>query len=240
LEEEGVKGGFKHHFLFPTTAIIDPLMASTMPPKLTASTGIDALTHAIEASLSIRAFPLTLALGYTAIELVSKSLMKATYSGNDLEARYDMSAAAFLACSAETNAGPVEGHAFGLVVGAFYHLPHGAACGLALPYVMEYNAPVCVDTLVRIGMAMGENNTGLSKREAAYKAIYAARRLIEDLGLPTALREIGNKEDLPKLVKLFVESPWITGIFNNCKRKMTKESAQKLFENIFEGKLGRP
>lgn len=239
LEEEGVKGGFKHHFLFPTVAIIDPAMALTMPPKLTASTGIDALTHAVEASLSIRAFPLTKALGYMAIELISKSLVKATYFGNDIEARYDMSAAAFLACSAETNAGPVEGHAFGLVVGAFYHLPHGIACGLALPYVMEHNLPVGLDTLVRIGTAMGEDARGLTRREAAYKVMHRTRTLIKELGLPTALKDVGKRDDIPRLVTLFTESPWITGIFNNCMRRMTKENAQKLFDNIFEGRLGK-
>lgn len=240
LSKEGVKAFFEHPFIRPTVAIVDPLMSSTMPRRLTARTGIDAFSHAIESALTIKAFPLTQALALEAIRLISGNLRRATYHGNDLEARSNMALASLIAAFSETNAGDIEGHAAGHVIGAFYHVPHGIACGIPLPYAMEYNLPVSPDILVRIAEAMGEDISGLSKCEAAYKGIYAVRQLIVDVGLPTTLKEIGDKKDIPKLVELFTTSPWITAFFDFCKRKMTKEDATKFFENMWEGKLGEP
>lgn len=240
LSEERVKAFFEHPFIRPTVAIVDPLMSSTMPRNLTARTGIDALSHAIESTLTIKSFPLTEALALEAIRLISENLRRATYHGADLEARSNMALATLTAAFSETNAGDIEGHAAGHVIGAFYHIPHGIACGIALPYTMEYNLPVSPDMLARIAVAMGEDIKGLSTRETAYKGIYAVRHLIEDLGLPTTLKEVGDKKDLPKLVELFTTSPWITAFFDFCKRKTTKEDATKLFENMWEGKLGKP
>ncbi len=239
-EPPGIKAFFKSQFMFPTVAIVDPLMTLTMPQRVTAFTGLDVLSHAIEAAMSVRAFPLSEALAYEALRLISKSLIRATYNGRDLEARYNMSAAALMAGSAQTNVGTVEAHAAGHAIGTFYHIPHGVACAIPLPYVMEYNLPVNTDALVRMAVAMGEDIRGLSDRRAAYKVVYAVKGLIEEVGLPATLKDVGKKEDLPGLSELFTTNRWITAFFGNCKRSMTKENATKLFENMFEGKLGKP
>jgi alcohol dehydrogenase len=240
LPEERVKGWFNG--VQATVAIVDPLMSLTMPPKLTAATGIDALSHAIESALSTEAFPLTRTLAIEAIKLISRNLRRATYHGNDLEARYNMALAALLAGLSEGNAGDIEAHAIAHVIGAFYQIPHGIACGIALPYVMEYNLPVNEETLAHLASVMGEDTSGLSLREAAYKGIYATKELIEDVGLPVALKGVEgvDRKDIPEIVELFKTSPRIAAFFNFCKRKMTEENAIRLFEKMWNGMLGKP
>ena len=142
----------------------------------------------------------------------------------------------------ETNAGDIEAHAFGHLIGSVYKIPHGTACGIALPYAMEFNVVVSPGRLALIADAMGEDVIGLSEKEAAYKAVYAVRQLIEDVGLPTTLSEVGIKrEDLPKLAEDAVTIPWIKVIFDYFTiREMNKENALKLIENMWAGKLGKP
>jgi len=242
-DRNGMKAFFEHQFVRPTVAIVDPVMSSGMPPRLTASTGIDALAHAIESSLTRRANPITQALALQAIRLISRNLRTAVYHGNNIEARYNMALAALTEAFSETNAGDIEAHAFGHLIGSVYRIPHGMACGIVLPYAMEYNIVIVADRLRLIAEAMGENVTGLTDREAAYKAIYAVRQLIEDIGLPTALKDMGvKKEEIPKLAETAVTCPWIKVIFDEFtfRAPMTRENAIKMLESMCEGRLGKP
>jgi len=148
LTEEKVKYWFDD--VRARIAIVDPLMTLTLPPKLTAATGIDALSHAIESALAVSAFPITQALAFESIRLISKSIRRATCHGNDLESRYNMALATLMEAFSEGNAGDVEAHAVAHTIGAFYNIHHGMACGIALPHAMEWNLPVNLDVLVQI------------------------------------------------------------------------------------------
>lgn len=241
-DRTGMKAFYEHQYICPTLAIVDPIMSSGMPPRLTAASGVDALCHAIESSLTRNANPITMALALQAIRLISSNLRFATHRGTNLEARYNMALAALTAAFSEKNAGDVEAHAIGHLIGSVYGIPHGIACGIALPYAMEFNIGVSADTLKLIAGAMGEDVRGSTDREAAYKGTYVVRQLIEDVGLPTTLKEIGvEKEEIPKLAEDMTTNPWIRVFFDDYTiREMTEETALHLLQNTWEGKLGEP
>jgi len=234
----GFKAFYEHPFIRASVAIVDPVMSSTMPPRLTASTGIDALAHSIESTLTRKANLITQALALQAIKLISGNLREAVSNGGDMEARCNMALATLMGALSETNAGDIEAHAIGHLIGSVYDVPHGTACGIALPYAMEYNRVILAERLALIAEAMGKDIAGLKRQEAACKGINAVLRLVEDVGLPTTLKEIGvKKEDILKLAETMVTNPWITAFWDYTFQKMTREKAVKLLENMWEGKL---
>jgi alcohol dehydrogenase class IV len=244
-DRRGTKAFYEHAYIRPNLAIVDPVMSSTMPPRLTASTGVDALCHAVESTLAKMANPFTRAVALESIRLISSSLRTAVQHGNVIEARSDMALATTLAAYSEGNVGDIEAHGIGHLLGSFYKIPHGTACGLALPYAMEHNIVVVPDRLRLVAEAMGEQTSGLSVREAAYRGAYAVKRLIEDVGLPTTLQEASreygmNKEDLPRLAKSMVTIPWIKMLFDSAIRTMNEEIALQLLTRTWEGTMGQP
>ena len=178
----------------PTIAINDPLLMAGMPPGLTASTGMDALTHAVEAYVSTIATPVTDACALKAIELVSKNLRAAVANGGDMIARDNMAYAEYLAGMAFNNASLGHVHAMAHQLGGFYDLPHGVCNAILLPHVERFNMIAKVDRFVDIARAMGEKVDGLSARVAAEKAIDAIKTLSKDIGIPSGLSELGVKE----------------------------------------------
>jgi len=178
----------------PTIAINDPLLMAGMPPGLTASTGMDALTHAVEAYVSTIATPVTDACALKAIELVSKNLRAAVANGGDMIARDNMAYAEYLAGMAFNNASLGHVHAMAHQLGGFYDLPHGVCNAILLPHVERFNMIAKVDRFVDIARAMGEVVDGLSSRAAAEKAIDAIKTLSKDIGIPSGLSELGVKE----------------------------------------------
>ncbi|MEJ5299465.1 MAG: iron-containing alcohol dehydrogenase [Thermodesulforhabdaceae bacterium] len=182
----------------PNVAINDPLLMMGMPPSLTAATGMDALTHAVEAYVSTIATPVTDACALKAIELISKYLRPAVANGSDIEARDMMAYAEYLAGMAFNNASLGHVHAMAHQLGGFYDLPHGVCNAILLPHVERFNLLAKLDRFVDIAIAMGENVEGLSVRDAAEKAIEAIVKLSRDVGIPSGLRELGVKEeDIP-------------------------------------------
>jgi alcohol dehydrogenase class IV len=233
-DKTGIKAVFEHSYIMPTLAIVDPTMSASMPPRLTASSGVDALSHAIESSLTKYTNPITFALALQSIRLISGNLRTAVYQPNNLEARYNMALATLTEAFSEMNAGDVEAHGFGHLIGSVYRIPHGVACGLALPHAMEYNIVVSAEKLAIIAEAMGVDTTGMTIKQAAYTAVDAVYELIEDVGLPTTLKEVGIKrEDLPSLAEQAVTIPWIKVMFSYAIRDMTKETALKFLEEIY-------
>ncbi len=241
-DRTGMKAFFEHRYVRPTLAIVDPTMSAGMPPRLTASSGIDALAHAIESILTRRANPITEALALQSIRLISANLRTAVHQGTNLEARYNMALAALTEAFSEMNAGDIEAHAIGHLVGSLYHIAHGTACGIALPYAMEFNIVVSADRLTRIAEAIGEDVRGLPRKNAAYKGVYAVRQLVEDVNLPTTLKEIGvGRKEIPKLAEDMLAIPWIRVFFDQFTiRQMNRESAIEILENMWEGRLGKP
>jgi len=182
----------------PNVAINDPVLTVGMPPALTAATGMDALTHAIEAYVSTIATPVTDALALKAIELIAQNLRAAVANGNDMVARDNMSYAEYLAGMAFNNASLGYVHAMAHQLGGFYDLPHGVCNAILLPHVEGFNLIAKVDRFVQIAKTMGENVEGLSDRAAADKALEAIRALSADVGIPAGLTALNVKEkDLP-------------------------------------------
>src|SRR5262245_54514957 len=209
-EKNGVKLSFLDRYLYPTLAILDPELTLTMPPKLTAMTGLDALTHAVEAYTSLESNPYSDAFSMKAIRMIKDSLSIAVKNGDDLHARSEMLAAAHLAGVAfdHTMVGVV--HSMSHSTGAGSHVPHGMANSILLPWGMEYNFEVCKERYAGIAKRLGVDTAGKSVDEAAHAAIEKIIGLRTELktlcGLPDRLREAGVKEeDLPKIAELSVE-----------------------------------
>jgi alcohol dehydrogenase len=178
----------------PTVAINDPLLMAGMPPSLTAATGMDALTHAVEAYVSTAATPVTDACALKAIELVSQNLRAAVANGGDMIARDNMAYAEYLAGMAFNNASLGHVHAMAHQLGGFYDLPHGVCNAILLPHVERFNMMAKMYRFVDIAKTMGEIVEGLSSRAAAEKAIEAIKTLSKDIGIPSGLSELGVKE----------------------------------------------
>lgn len=177
----------------PGIALDDPLLMVGMPPALTAATGMDALTHAVEAFVSTIATPMTDACAEKAIELIFTHLRPAVANGQDINAREGMCFAQYLAGMAFNNASLGHVHAMAHQLGGFYDLPHGECNAILLPHVEKYNLIAKVDRFAKLAEIMGECTDGLSPIEAAEKSLDAIRRLSSDVGIPSGLVELGKR-----------------------------------------------
>lgn len=184
----------------PNVAIDDPLLMAGMPPALTAATGMDALTHAVEAYVSTIATPVTDACALKAIKIIAGSLRAAVANGQDMEARNNMSYAQYLAGMAFNNASLGHVHAMAHQLGGYYDLPHGVCNAILLPHVQRFNMIAKLDRFVDIAVAMGEKVADLSVRAAADKALEAIQTLSADVGIPSGLDELGVKEEDLKIM----------------------------------------
>lgn len=188
----------------PIVAVIDSSMMSTMPKGLTASTGMDALTHAIEGYITKGAWELTDMMHLKAIEIIARSLRKAVE--NDPSGREDMALGQYVAGMGFSNVGLGIVHSMAHSLGGFYDTPHGVANALLLPYVMEYNADATGDKYRNIARAMGVHEVEhMNIEDARRAAIEAVRQLSIDVGIPQKLSEIGAKrEDIKALADLAI------------------------------------
>jgi len=177
----------------PGVAIDDPLLMMGMPPALTAATGMDALTHAVEAYVSTAATPMTDACAEKAMEFINRYLRRAVANGQDKEAREGMCYAQYLAGMAFNNASLGHVHAMAHQLGGFYDLPHGECNAILLPHVCEYNRMATRRRFGRIARLLGEITDGLSADEASKKAIAAINTLSSDVGIPEGLKALGKK-----------------------------------------------
>ena len=184
----------------PNIAINDPVLMVGKPPALTAATGMDALTHAVEAYVSTIATPITDACAIKAIELIAQYLSAAVANGENLEARDKMAYAEYLAGMAFNNASLGYVHSMAHQLGGLYNLPHGVCNAILLPAVSQYNLIACPQRFADIAFAMGENISGLSVTEAAEKAISAIRKLSTSIGIPTGLSALDVRVEDLKLI----------------------------------------
>ena len=193
--ERRLKAGIVSHRLFAQVAIVDPDLTLGAPPHVTAAAGIDALTHAIESYVAIKATPHTDLYALDAIRLIAANLRAAVARGSDRAARHGQALGSFYAGISIANAGTGLCHAMAYPVGSAYHVPHGMSNALLLPAVLEYNMVADLPKMARVAEAMGEPVDGLSDREAAQLGVDAVRQLCQDVGLPAGLREVGVPED---------------------------------------------
>jgi alcohol dehydrogenase len=207
--ENKLKVGISDNYLRPTVALLDPELTVGLPAYVTACSGIDALSHAIEA-YTAKPFssvvanekilfqgsqPVSDALAFSAIELIAENLVVAVRQGSNLEARSNMLLASMLAGMAFSNAGTALSHALAYPIGGLVHSPHGEVTGLMMPYVMNFNASVVPEKMIKIANAFGIQTKKMNKNEAAKAAGEAVLQLLKDIGLPTKLNQIGIKEE---------------------------------------------
>jgi len=184
----------------PLLSVNDPELMLKKPASLTAATGMDALTHAVEAYVSIAANPITDACAIKAMELIQANLVNAVENGQDINAREQMAYAQFLAGMAFNNASLGYVHAMAHQLGGFYDLPHGVCNALLLPHVQEYNAQVVPARLKDIAKAMGVDVSGMTDEQGASAAIAAIKKLSVAVKIPENLTLLGVKaEDIPTL-----------------------------------------
>jgi alcohol dehydrogenase class IV len=219
--------------IMPKVALVDPLLTLSMPREITAGTGLDALTHAIEGYVSVKAHPLTDTLALQAIRLIGANLRQAWSNGDNLEARTHMMIGALHAGMAFSNSSVALVHGMARPIGAYFHVPHGVSNAALLPTVIEFSIPGNPRRYADIAEAMGEITEGLSLLDAAYLAAEAVERLNEDLKVPT-LEELGvGEEKFNKLVEKMAEDAIASGSPGNNPRKATKEEIVELYRKVY-------
>ena len=215
-------------------ALNDPMLMVGMPPSLTASTGIDALTHAIEAYICNTHTPYTDALALESIRLISDSLREAVRDGSNMEARTAMCWAEYMAGLAFSNAGLGLVHGIAHQLGGYYNIPHGLANAIMLPRVLEFNRPYCMGRLAEIAQAMDEKVDHLSVDEASKKAIEAVRRLIKDVKIPPLCDTKFDMKDLDIIAENSLKD---TATATNAVRPTLDDVKIIITKTYYEGKL---
>ncbi len=229
--KEKLKKGIVSPTLFPEVAIVDPKLTIGLPPSVTAFTGMDALTHAIEAYYSINSTDLSDLLAYRAMELISKNLRMAFAHGENLVARSNVMEGSLLAGIAFANAGVGAVHAFAYPLGGEFHLAHGLTNTLMLPYVMRYNILGCPDKFAQMAKAFGEKAEGVSELVGAEIAVRFIERLSDDIRVPRRLRDVGIPEEaIPRLAEAAMK---VTRLLANNPRKITLEDAMAIYQSAY-------
>ncbi len=225
------KEGMNSPYLYPELALLDPELTLTLPPHATATTGIDALCHAIESYTSVNASPMSEMISLEAIGLISDNLRTAVHDGGNLDAREAMLLGSLYAGLGLANAGVTAVHSLSYPLGGKYGVSHGLANTIMLPRVMAFNLPGAREKFVDIAETMGENVDDLPLREAAYLAVEAVESLIEDCGVLTTLEELKiPEEDFPELAKaaMTVARPLAN---NPC--KMTLDDMVEIYQECY-------
>ncbi|MDQ0482639.1 iron-containing alcohol dehydrogenase [Guptibacillus hwajinpoensis] len=235
LSLERTKDVVTHDYLLADAAIVDPELTISVPAKITAATGIDALTHAIEAYVSINANPTTDGLALQAIRLISRSIRTAVENGEDKDARIDLSNGSYIAGFAFFNAGVAGVHALAYPLGGQFHISHGDSNAVLLPYVMGYIRKSCTKRMNDILNALGGNSQYLSEAEGSYECVRELQRLVRDVGIPETLGGFNIPvsaldsltEDGVKQQRLLARSPLT----------LHKEDIRAIYQSAFDGEI---
>ncbi len=226
-EATNIKKAIYSNHVLSDVAIVDPMMTLSMPPKVTADTGIDALVHAIETYVSVNATPFSDILAIEGITLIAENVTKAFAKGENVEARYHMSLAATISGLAFGSGGLGAVHALSNPLGIVYHLPHGRTNAIMLPHVMAYNLIGNPTKFTWIAEAMGEEVEALSPMEAGALAVEAVKELLNELKISIRLRDYDIPEkDIPKLVEGAMK---ISRLFVPNPRNLTQEDVEEIF-----------
>ena len=231
-EDDNTKKVVYSDYLLPELSVLDPELTLSMPPSVTADTGMDALVHAIETYVSMNSTPYAEILSLQAISMIAEHLPKAYAKGSSLLARYNMLLAANLSGSAFASGGLGAVHGLAYVLGTEYHMSHGRSNAIMLPHVMEFNLSGNLEKYANIARAMGEETIGLSPYEAAELSVEAVRSLLAAVNVSDRLEDYGiSRDDLPKLVKgglaqarLFVPNP----------RDLVEADVEQIYSGAFE------
>ncbi|NPV69081.1 MAG: iron-containing alcohol dehydrogenase [Firmicutes bacterium] len=231
----GKKRSAGHPMLFADVALIDPILTVTMPPGVTAGTGLDALTHAVEGLTHIKAYPIGDALSVKSVELVFEYLPRATADGSDIEARYYMSWASALGMMSYSWTGGLYAHSISYVLTHHLGTGHGAGCGIALPYTLMFNIEFIREKLEYMAGAAGlQGGLPGDCGDTALAVIRRTQDLLGEVGMPRRLKEMGVK---PSDVSLYAEDLVRDYPRPFNPRPMTLRGASQLFESMWDGEL---
>jgi alcohol dehydrogenase len=228
--EQGLKVGIVSPNLMADCVILDPSLTTKLPPAITASTGVDALAHAIECFISKKANPFSDMYALEAIRLIYGSIRKAYIMGDDIQSRHNMLLAAFYGGLCIASSGTTAVHALAYPLGGKYRIPHGVSNAMLLPHVMEFNKDSIVEQLCRIAVAM-RLDADMNKPEAvADMVIDELHSLIKDLGLNKSLKEYNvTEKDIPLLVE---EAAKVKRLLDNNPKEVSREDMAKIYGRL--------
>ena len=220
--------------IIPDTALVDPALTVSMPPKLTSHTGLDALSHAVEAMISTWATPLTDTLALGASRWVFQYLKKAYLNGDDIEARCYMALAATTAGLSFNDPRVLLAHSIGQTIGPIYNIPHGLSVAVALPYMLDFYLTISANKIARIGEQAGAHDPEKTPEENAQAFIDWLFHFYRELNVPFSLRELGIPFDA--LEKLS-EDTLTFQPRRNTPIPLTKKNVLPLYEKMWRGKI---
>jgi alcohol dehydrogenase len=219
--------------LYPDVALLDPELTLSLPPHITATTGIDALTHALEAFTSVQAHPISEMYSLQAIELITGNIRSAYADGRNMEARSNMLLGSLLGGKALAIAGVGLVHAMAYPLGGMYGIPHGLANAVLLPYVTEYNLIGNLRKYALLAEILGQDISGLSLRDAAIVLVEELHFLNQDLNIPSSLRELKISEDkFPEMAEIALT---VARPVENNPRQPTKEDIITIYKEAMIG-----
>ncbi len=230
-EEHNTKHAIYSLYCLPEVAIVDPRLTFTMPPSVTADTGMDALVHAVETYVSMNATPFSDILAEKAIAWIGRYLQIACAKGTNEEARDYMSLAATLSGMAFASGGLGAVHGLSYVLGTRYHMPHGRSNAIMLPHVMRFNLPGAPARFASIAALLGRETIGLGVDEAAALSVDAVENLLKQIHIPTCLDAYGiPRQDLPHLVEGGMKQ---SRLFATNPRDLSQKDIENIYANCF-------
>lgn len=234
-EEQQLKRGLISTTFLPDLAIIDPLLTVSCPKRVTAASGVDAFTHAIESYVAVRATPLTKMYAEKAMKLFPLSITRAVHFGSDVEARTNMSWVSVLAGVSLANAGVGAVHALAYPLGGKYHIEHGVANALLMPYVFALTGAACTKEMVEVASFLKLGDYENRPHDAQNAVVQYLFSLLGKLNLPTTLKELGVEEgSLPEMAKQVMA---IHRLLSNTPYSLREEEVLSIYQNAYQGVL---
>lgn len=232
---EDTKDVITHEYLLADYAIVDPMLTISLPPRVTAASGIDALTHAIESYTSVHATPITKKLSLEAIQLIVPHIRTAVWNGENIEARENMALGSLLAGLSFYNAGVAGVHALAYPLGGLFNIPHGESNAVLLPYVYDVIWSSCMEKMIDIAEIFEIPMENRHKRDIVIDLIQHLQYLIQDVGLPLNIQDYQiKKEDIASMVDNGIKQ---TRLLNRSPRKLDKELIETIYTNAYDGSL---
>ncbi|KUO49412.1 MAG: hypothetical protein APF76_08555 [Desulfitibacter sp. BRH_c19] len=230
IVDRNVKKGIVNDYLYPTVAIVDPALIRSLPPHLTSTTGLDALTHAIEAYVGLGANSFSDALAFEAIKLIGEYLPIAFANGDDMLAREQVAKASTLAGMAMDQAGLGMVHAMSSPVASYYDVPHGLANAVLLPHAMKFNVSAAPEKFASIAKFFGIDTSGLSSIEAAHEVVEKVRQFCLELKIPDKYYDYTPTQEE---MELFGKEAAETFLARNNPIKLESEACVNIFNKVF-------
>jgi alcohol dehydrogenase class IV len=230
-KEKELKVGMISPYLMARVALVDPVLTYTCPRSVTAASGMDALVHAIESYTSRKANNFTDTLAVKALQLISRNLKTGVTDGANKDARNAMAEGALLAGIAFGNSGVAAVHALAYPLGARFHVSHGIANGLLLPYVMEFNLSADPARYATIAEVLGASTGGLMPMQAATQGVRFIKELIRNIGIPHRLRDLGIPKEA--LEGMAVATMDVTRLLANNPKTLTLDDVRNIWQNAW-------